>query len=80
MPQNDSLHEMLTEPVSRRMWLISVVASVASTALGIVLLAGGKWITGGILVAVVVVSWASLIPALWRLYRERPGGRPRQLD
>jgi hypothetical protein len=76
MPQKDSLHQMLTPPVSRQMWVISVVASLTSTALGIILLAGGDWIPGGILVAAVLVGRADRIPGLWRLYRERFGPSP----
>ena len=75
MARKDSLRT-LTPPFSRRIWVESVVASLVSTALGIVLLAGGHWIPGGILVGAVILGWAGHIPRLWQLYRKRFGPAP----
>ena len=70
MPKKDSL-EMLSPPVSPRVWVYSAVASLMSAGIGIALLARGDWIPGGILVVAAVVGLAGQLPQLWRLYRER---------
>ncbi len=56
-------------------------AFVAAMGFGIILLAGGDWIPGGIIVAAALVGFAVQIPGLLQLYRERSGphrptGRP----
>ena len=65
MPQKDTLREMLSPSISGRTCVASVLASAAVTAQGIVLLARRDWIAGGMLVAAVLVGWASRIPDLW---------------
>lgn len=74
MPKKDGL-QMLTPPISGRVWVQSAVASLLSTAMGIVFLARGEWI-GGILIAAGFVGLAVQIPRLWQLYHERFGPSP----
>lgn len=63
--------------------LAFTAAFVAAMGFGIILLAGGDWIPGGIIVAAALVGLASQMPDLWQLQRERsepspPKGRPAQ--
>lgn len=75
VPRKNGL-EMLTPPISGRVWVQSAVASLMSMTLGILLLARGDWIPGGILVAAAIVGLTVQLPRLWQLYRERRGSSP----
>jgi hypothetical protein len=43
------------------------VALVAALIFGIILLIGGDWIPGGIIVAATVIGLAARVPVIWKL-------------
>lgn len=59
----------------RRLLVISA-GFVASMGFGIILIASGDWIPGGIIVAAALVGLAVQIPGLRQLHRERSGPSP----
>ncbi len=72
------MHEKQSLDRDARLKRLVVISAgfVASLGLGIILLASGDWIPGGIIAAAGLTGLAAQIPGLWRLYRER-SGRPR---
>ncbi len=72
MPEKQSLDR---EARFRRLLVISA-GFVASMGFGIILLASGDWIPGGIIMAAAIVGLAVQIPGLWQLHRERSGPGP----
>jgi hypothetical protein len=52
------------------------VALLAALVFGIVLLASGDWVPGGIIVAATLVGLGRQIPIIWKLCSEGPAPSP----
>jgi hypothetical protein len=70
------------EDFNRRVWRTALltVGLLVALVFGIIVLAGGDWIPGAVIVAASLVGLASQIPIIGRLCKEpapsRPRGRP----
>jgi hypothetical protein len=60
--------------VRRRAFL--TVALMAALIFGIVVLTGGDWLPGGIIVAAALVGLSVLVPEIWRLCSRGPAPSP----